>query len=83
MKKFTWIVLFVFGLTVASFAQTNSKTETASHNTEAKVPDNNLLASTLESKTTVENNSVLNPTQQKAEAKKWKKWKNKTLAVKY
>lgn len=82
MKKFTWIALIVCGLAVASHAQTSSKSETTSQNTEVKVSDDNLLASTVDSKTTVSDNSTLNPTQQKAEAKKWKKWKNRTLAGK-
>ena len=95
MKKITCIVLFLCGLTVASNAQNSSETEIASANTEAKVLNNDLSASVVGTQTRasiLENNlsvstvgaasTVTKDAPLKTSQKKWKKWKDKTIAGK-
>ena len=90
MKKNTWIVLLFFGLIIASQAQTSSKVETTSSNSEVKSTDNTLQASTVDITDrvpSVDNNAtasippiILN--QQDSQKKRRKKFKDRTLAGK-
>ena len=84
MKKLTCIVLFVFGLTIVSNAQTTSQVATTFQNTEARVVNDNLLTSNLDAKNVVLNDSNLDAKSQNAKPHKRgsKKFKDRTLAGK-
>lgn len=78
MRKHTWIVLFICGLTTVSNAQIGSEMRTASQNTEARTLENNLVASAVNIKTTTSNDFALAQKPKKG----WKKFKDRTLAGK-
>ena len=98
MKKITWIVLFLCGMTVALNAQTNAAPKQSSDNTEVQALAGNLSASIAGTEATdvaVANDDELasvvdakasvskDATAKKsAEKKPWKKWKDRTVAGK-